>query len=66
MSHSVHGPPLGERQTNMLMDVCSGFRELAYNVHDPDKVQQMEDYLGRRDAERVTDFIKGGPRPVDM
>jgi hypothetical protein len=60
--HCVHGPPLTERQVNILMDVCSGFRELARNVHDPEKVQMMADFLGQKDAERVTDFFKGGPR----
>jgi hypothetical protein len=48
------------------MDVCSGFRELARNVHDPEKLHQMADYLGQRDAERVADFMRGGPRAVDM
>lgn len=66
VSHCVHGPRLDERQTNILMDVCSGFRELARNVHDPEKLHQMADYLGQRDAERVADFMRGGPRAVDM
>lgn len=60
--YCVHGPALAERQVNILMDVCSGFRELARNAHDPEKVQMLADLLGRKDADRVTDFFKGGPR----
>ena len=65
VSNCVSGKPLPERQANILMDVFSGFRELAHCIYEPEKREQLENYLGRRDAARLMAFLREESHSAD-
>lgn len=63
VAHCVNGQPLSERQTNMLTDIASGFKDLAENSLVPDSQQLICDLLGEGDGGRLISFFTQGPKP---
>ncbi|KAM4059428.1 hypothetical protein HRG_011487 [Hirsutella rhossiliensis] len=55
------GAPLGEGQTNVLSDICTGFGHLAQHALDPDGQDELCYFLGHADGQRVTAFLTAGP-----
>lgn len=53
VSQAVHGNPLTETQTNVLMDIFSGFRGLARGIFNADEMAKLENYLGKDVSERI-------------
>lgn len=62
VSSCVNGLPLSWRQTNILMDVAPGFRDLAIGSFEPESEKLMQDYLGPEDGSRVISFFIQGPK----
>lgn len=60
LSHCLNGQPLSERQTNMLLDSSSGFKDLTGQAFDPERQQRIHDLLGDEGA-RLISFLREGP-----
>lgn len=64
LSHCTVGQSLSERQTNMVLDVSSGFRDLTGQAFDPDSQLVLYDLLGDLDGSQLVSFLKEGPLPI--
>lgn len=62
LANCVEGPPLSWRQTNVLMDVLPGFRDVAIGSFNPENQAPMCDFLGDEDGNRVIGFFTSGPK----
>lgn len=63
-SHCVSGQPLSERQTNILTDVSSDFKDLMRGSLSPDRKGQLYDFLGEKDAHRLVSYLMEGPTRI--
>ena len=64
LANCANGMPLSWRQTNVLMDMLPGFKDLALGSFNPDNKAPMNDYLGVDDGSRVMAFFTDGPKPA--
>lgn len=61
LSHCVNGRPLSERNTNLVMDLSSSFKELVADAFDEESQQALCDLVGEMDSARLLAFLKDGP-----
>jgi hypothetical protein len=52
LANCTDDAPLSWRQTNVLMDMLPGFKDLALGSFNPDNKVPMNDYLGKDDGSR--------------
>lgn len=64
LSHCVSGRPLLERQTNILTDISSDFKDLTGSLFVPDRMGRLCDLLGEKDAGRLVSHMTDGPTPA--
>lgn len=64
LCHCVHGQTLSERQSNMILDSSSSFKEVVRDAYSQEAQEIIHDLLGSVDASRFWSFLKEGPRPA--
>jgi len=64
LCHCVHGLTLSKRQSNMILDLSSSFKEVVSDAYSQEAQQTIRDLLGTVDASRFLSFLKDGPRPA--